>query len=232
MAFIEVLQQQYRVLYFETREKEGTQFQTDNPDFSITAMAEDLVHFINLIKTPYSLVGVSVGTSVIMQAWPGLNTKPTSLALLCPVLKVRMPIYFRIFPFIDIEVFTRIAPLVYRLLCISPRLKSVRTTLYQAMTEQDFTEIAVMKASVQQLLQMPCPLQRFNCTMGGNTLVVRSMVDPIHTATDADQVVNGIGVQETFSCPDFRAVHGAETAARLLPFLRRKNVYALHKQAG
>ncbi|MEM6771175.1 MAG: hypothetical protein AAF597_11370, partial [Bacteroidota bacterium] len=140
------------------------------------------------------------------------------------VLKVRMPLYFKVFPLIDIDTFTRFAPLVYRLLCISPRLKSVQTTLYRAMTEQDFTEIAVMKASVQKLLEMPDPLGAFDCRMGGKTLVVQSTTDPIHTVEDARRVSVRIGAKKSFRCDNFRAVHAAETAQRLLPFLRSGRV--------
>lgn len=220
-SFIEVLQQKYRVLYFETREKETTQYRTDAPDLSVKAMSGDLISFLNQVESPYILVGVSLGTSVILRTWSKLIRKPESLALLCPVLKVRMPVYFRVFPLIDIKTFTRYAPLVYRLLSLSPRLKSVRTTLYRAMTEKNFTEIAVMKASVQQLLQMPDPLECSDCQPAGRTLVVRSLEDPIHTTADADRVMAGLGVQESFNCPNFRAVHAAETAERLLPFLRQ-----------
>ncbi|SEQ44733.1 alpha/beta fold hydrolase [Neolewinella agarilytica] len=222
-SFIKVLQQKHRVLYFETREKEATQYRTEAPDLSVTAMAEDLTRFLNLVERPYHLLGVSVGTSVILRSWAKLTNKPESLILLCPVLKVKMPAYFRVFPFIDIKTFTRYAPLLYRLLCVSPRLKSVQKTLRRAMTEKDFTEIAVMKASVQQLLTMPDPLACSNCRPTGRTLIVRSLQDPLHSAADADRVMQGIGATDAFSCPDFRSVHAAETAERLLPFLRRES---------
>lgn len=219
-SFIEVLQQKYRILYFETREKEATQYLTETPDLSVKAMVGDLGNFLNRIERPYHLMAVSVGTSLIMRAWQGLQQKPKSLVLLCPVLKVRMPAYFRIFPFINIDTFTRYAPLVYRLMSVSPSLKSVRTTLHRAMTEQNFTALAVMKASVQHLLQMPNPLAAGKWQPAGRTLVVRSLQDPIHTQGDADKVMDGLGIKDCFSCPDFRSVHAAETAERLLPFLR------------
>jgi len=218
-AFIEVLQQNHRILYFETREKEVTQYLTDKPDLSVNAMVSDLHNFLNRIERPYHLLGVSVGTSLIMRAWQQLRQKPKSLVLLCPVLKVRMPAYFRVFPFINITTFTRFAPLVYRLMSISPSLKSVRSTLHRAMTEQNFTALAVMKESVQHLLRMPDPLAAGNCRPKGRTLVVRSLRDPIHTAGDANRVMDRLGIKHSFTCNDFRSVHAAATAKRLLPFL-------------
>lgn len=219
-AFIEVLQRTYCILYFETREKETTQYLTDAPDLSVKAMVTDLDNFLNHIERPYHLLGVSVGTSLIMRVWDKLQQKPDSLVLLCPVLKVRMPVYFKVFPFINIDTFTRYAPLVYRLLSVSPRLKSVRSTLHRAMTEQNFTELAVMKASVQHLLEMPDPLTAVGSRPNGRTLVVRSLRDPLHSGADADKVMDGLGISDSFHCQDFRSVHAAETAERLLPFLR------------
>jgi len=219
-AFIEVLQQKYRVRYFETREKQATRYLTDCPDLSVESMVDDVVSFLNELGEPYHLMGVSVGTSLILQAWDELRQKPESLVLLCPVLKVRMPLYFHVFPFINIKTFTRYAPLMYRLMRISPSLKSVCSTLHRAMTDRDFTEIAVMKASVQHLLRMPDPLLTGNCRPLGRTLIVRTLHDPIHTRADADKVMNGLGAENAFDCTDFRSVHAAQTAVRLLPFLK------------
>jgi len=221
--FVEVLRQSYTVLYFETREKTATCYRSVAPDLSVKAMAADLASFINSLDGPYHLAGASVGTSTILRAWPSLRQKPLSLALLCPVLKVKMPVYFRVFPWIRIEAFTRVAPLVYQLMRTSPRLKSVRTTLHRAMTERDFSEIARMKASVEALQAMPDPLS-FCGEPTTETLIVRCPEDRLHDCADATRISKRFATTETAIRPNFRAVHERETAIRLLRFLQNRKV--------
>lgn len=214
--FVIRLNQRYSVEYFESREKNNTRYKDGELSFSVEQMGDDLSHYLNQSDGPYHLVAVSIGTCSIFKAWKALKRKPTTLTLICPIIHLRMPFYFHLFRFVPEKWITRAAPTVYFLLSTSKKLKRASSAFRKSLIQNDFTELKVMRASVQEILKMRVRLDEVR-TIDTPCLIIYTEDDHIHLKQEALTIADVMPTPvKTASFADFRAVHEPRCAEAVL----------------
>jgi alpha-beta hydrolase superfamily lysophospholipase len=218
MKFVKVMSERYRITYFESREKSFTDYQSDQLDLTVDSMATDLVNFLNQIDEPYHLVGTSIGASTIIKAWDRIQTSPRSLTLMCPIMTVRMPAYFKLLPLMTENRIKRTIPVLRFLMNNSKKLRSVGKNLKQAFDEENVEEILVMKTSVQHIMNMKLRLSEVK-DIDCPSLVFYTKKDRLHSHKEANAVATAIPQAKTVAFDSFRAVHKEESAHTILSWL-------------
>jgi len=214
--FIALLAVHYQVDYFESREKVTTRFKEENMKFTIEKMGEDLANYLNQIEEPYRLIGVSIGANSIIKAWKHLNKLPQSLVLICPILHLKMPFYFRFFKYIPNQTVRFLRPAIFYGLKNSKQLKNVSRGLYKAFKNENLTELLLVKASIQDLLKMRMCLtevEQITCP----SFIIGTKDDRIHRYKDAKAISKTIPILERYATfEDFRAIHAQDCAHLIL----------------
>ena len=218
IEFVTTLNQHYNVEYFESREKLNTRYHVERVDMRIEKMASDLANYLNQNKTPYHLVGTSIGSCTIAKAWHMLEHKPQSLTLICPVTRFKLPLYFRLFPLVNERMARLVAPHVFKLLASSRQLKVVSSNLHQSFKEKDLRQLMSMKRSVEDLLKMRVGLHEYEAIQCPR-LVIYTRKDRIHLRKDALKIASSMSVPQQLEFPDFRAVHRRSSAEAILDWL-------------
>jgi len=215
LAFVEVLTDHYDLVYFESREKEGTRFKSETIDFTIEQMGRDLAHFLNSLNEPYHLVAASIGTSAFIKSIGYLKIKPKSLTLIYPVLNLNLPLYFHLFPFISENMIKAVAPIIFRLMQKSRQMNRVAKMLQNLFENKDLAALKLLKASVQDLINAKIELsevQYIDCPC----LVVYSENDLIHQKEQAKAMAQAIPKAALFSALNFKTTHQPECAKIIL----------------
>ena len=226
--FIAQLAAHYKVDYFESREKVTTRFKEEKLEFTIEKMGEDLANYLNQIQEPYRLIGVSIGANSIIKAWKQLKKPPQSLVLICPILDLKMPFYFRFFKYIPNQTVRFLRPAIFFSLKNSKQLRNVSKGLYKAFKDENLTELLLVKASIQDLLKMRMcisEVKQINCP----SFIIGTKNDRIHFSRDASAISKNIPVLERYETFDnFRAIHEQACADTILkwyhtPYLKPKS---------
>lgn len=178
--FAAELSQDYQLEYFESREKTSARIRGDQMDFTVEQMGLDLANYLNKFSSPYHLVGTSIGACSIIKAWDQIKQKPKSLTLICPVVKLKLPIYFRLFPYIPEKFLIAFTPLIYKALAKTKKMKGVSRSLYHAFQEKDFREFQIMRASVRDILKMRIKLEEIR-RIKVSSLIIYAEKDRIHS---------------------------------------------------
>ena len=218
IKFISALNNHYKVEYFESREKMSTVYKGEAMEFTIEQMARDLATFLNQSPEPYHLVGTSIGACSIIKAWDQLKVKPKTLTLICPIINLKMPLYFHLFRYIPENLLSFSAPIVYHLMAGSKRMKHVSNALYKSLKENDVSELKIIRASVQDILKMRMQLEeaeRIDCPC----MIIHANNDRIHNQKDALSIKNIIPNASGLGFTDFRAVHEKTCAQSIVKWL-------------
>lgn len=218
--FIRTISADYKVTYFESREKSATDYQSSHLDLSVDSMATDLANFLNQIEGPYHLVGTSIGATTIIKSWDRIKHPPMTLTLMCPVMKVRMPAYFKLLPLMTEGRIKRSIPILRFLMNNSKKLKNMGRNLKRIFDEENVQEILVMKTSVEHIMKMEMQLSEIkdiNCP----SLVFYTENDKIHNKQEARAVANAIPTAKSVAFDSFRAVHKEHSAKTILRWLHQ-----------
>ena len=220
IEFVLTLNKHYRVEYFESREKASTQFKDEQFDFSLNQMAQDVANYLNKHNQPYHLIGTSLGCTYILKAWEQIEQKPKSLTLICPVINLKLPLYFKLIPHIPEKMVKWVAPFAYYILKRTNQMKDVARVLNKTFKENDFSGLRLLQSSVKHLLKL-----KFDQTLLNNikcpSLVFYAQSDKIHSKSDAEIVANALNTKQPVRFPDFRSVHKKTAANAILDWLNK-----------
>ncbi len=218
-GFLYQLAQHRELSYFETREKSATRFKERTASFTVEAMGNDVANYLNQIEGPYHLIGVSIGANAIVKAWGAISRRPQSLVLICPILRLKMPAYFRLFRYIPDWMIKIIAPAVHGAMANSRQLRNVSKNLYEIFRNRDIRELKLIKSSAQDLLKMRMALSDFQ-NIDRPALIVSAIDDDIHPAADAEAIARALPGAASVSVANFRAAHDAGCARKLIDWYR------------
>jgi len=204
--FLDSLTKQFSVDYFESREKSGTKFVSERIDLGVSKIGEDLANYLNQLDEPYHLVGASIGTSSIIKIWDQLIHKPLSLTFICPILQLRLPVYFRLFQFIPNGAIPFIVPGVNFLLKHSKQMKGVARALRPYFQKKEVQELSLIRNSAGALLKTKMKLSEVE-KIDRPTMVLFAEEDRIHLKRDANLISSALPDAFTAGFENFRALH-------------------------
>lgn len=214
-SFIDTLAPHAVIDYFESREKPFTQKPKTRIPYTLEAMGSDLADYLNQLEGPYHLIGASIGASSMIKGWGQLRHKPTSVVLLCPVINLNMPAYFRLFKYITPGMIRVVRPFFLFLMLHSKKLRALTKGIYRAFKSEDPSELLTIKYSGEDLLHMQISQAEIHA-LDVPTFIGYAPDDGIHLIGDAKRLMAGVAKSEGCLFPSFRAVHQAETAQEIL----------------
>ncbi len=209
--FIETLSQNHSVEYFESREKAGTQYKTDDISFDIETLATDLVNYLNQKTEDYHLIGASLGATTIIKAWKKLRRKPKSLTLICPFLQLKLPTYLQLLPLLGPGIVSKTAPLAYRLLKNTNQLQSLSKVLRKDLENGSTQKLLRLKASVESLIDINLDINEIK-EIDCPSFILYALNDKKHIAAEAEAIQQAIAGAQSLAFEDFNKVQEEEGA--------------------